>query len=115
AFTPLGDGGAVEFGRVRLTALETPGHTAESISIIVYDLDRSASCPHPGPTPESISILVYDLARSASEPHAVLTGDTLFVGDVGRPDLRAALGWSADELGGKLYDSLWTKVRGGGG
>ncbi|HXN97539.1 MAG TPA: MBL fold metallo-hydrolase [Candidatus Acidoferrales bacterium] len=86
-FTPLRDGDAVEFGKVRLEALETPGHT-----------------------PESISILVYDLASSASEPHAVLTGDTLFIGDVGRPDLRAALGWSASDLGGLLYDSLQSKL-----
>jgi len=86
-FTPLHDGDVVEFGRVRLSALETPGHTAESISILVYDLDRSST-----------------------EPHAVLTGDTLFVGDVGRPDLRVALGWSASDLGGMLYDSLQTKL-----
>lgn len=86
-FTPLKDGDLVEFGRVRLKALETPGHTAESISL-----------------------LVYDLAVSATEPHAVLTGDTLFVGDVGRPDLRVALGWSAAELGGMLYESLRTKL-----
>jgi glyoxylase-like metal-dependent hydrolase (beta-lactamase superfamily II)/rhodanese-related sulfurtransferase len=86
-FTPLGDGSVIEFGRVRLKALETPGHT-----------------------PESISILVYDLDRSESEPHAVLTGDTLFVGDVGRPDLRAALGWSASDLGALLFDSLQSKL-----
>jgi hydroxyacylglutathione hydrolase len=41
AFTPLHDGDVVEFGRVRLTALETPGHTAESISMLVFDLDTS--------------------------------------------------------------------------
>ena len=58
----------------------------------------------------SISIVVYDLDRSATEPHAVLTGDTLFVGDVGRPDLRAALGWSANDLGGLLYESLRNKL-----
>jgi hydroxyacylglutathione hydrolase len=86
-FTPLGEGSVIEFGRVRLQALETPGHT-----------------------PESISLLVYDLDKSASEPHAVLTGDTLFVGDVGRPDLRAALGWSATDLGGLLFDSLQSKL-----
>lgn len=86
-FTPLADGDRVEFGRVLLKALETPGHTAESISILVYDLDRSAT-----------------------QPHAVLTGDTLFVGDVGRPDLRVALGWSAADLGGLLYESLRTKL-----
>ncbi len=87
AFTPLKQGDRVEFGRVRLEALETPGHTAESISIVVYDL-----------------------ARSADEAHAVLTGDTLFIGDVGRPDLRVALGWSASDLGGLLYESLRTKL-----
>ena len=86
-FTPLADGDVVEFGRVRLQALATPGHT-----------------------PESISIAVYDLARSATEAYAVLTGDTLFIGDVGRPDLRVALGWSAADLGGLLYDSLRTKL-----
>jgi len=87
AFTPLADGDRIELGRVRLEALATPGHTAESISIAVYDLDRSAT-----------------------KPHAVLTGDTLFVGDVGRPDLRVALGWSASDLGGLLYESLRTKL-----
>ena len=86
-FTPLHDGDIVEFGRVRLKALETPGHTAESISIVVYDLDGSDT-----------------------EPHAVLTGDTLFIGDVGRPDLRVALGWSAADLGGLLYESLRSKL-----
>ena len=87
AFHALHDGASVEFGRVRMTALETPGHT-----------------------PESISLLVYDLAESASTPKAVLTGDTLFVGDVGRPDLRAALGWSATDLGAMLYASLRDKL-----
>lgn len=86
-FTPLHDGDTIEFGSVRLKTLETPGHTAESISILVFDLDRSAS-----------------------EPYAVLTGDTLFIGDVGRPDLRVALGWTAAELGGLLYESLRTKL-----
>lgn len=87
AFTPFRDGDVLEFGRVRLKMLETPGHT-----------------------PESISILVYDLDAVAAQPHAVLTGDTLFIGDVGRPDLRAALGWSAAQLGGMLFDSLHAKL-----
>lgn len=86
-FTSMADGETLDFGRVRLRVLETPGHT-----------------------PESISILVYDLTRDASQPHAVLTGDTLFVGDVGRPDLRAALGWSASELGHLLFESLRTRL-----
>jgi hydroxyacylglutathione hydrolase len=88
-FTPLRDGAILELGRVRLKVLETPGHT-----------------------PESISIVVYDLNSSDAQPYAVLTGDTLFIGDVGRPDLRAALGWSATQLGGMLFDSLHTKLLG---
>ncbi|HEV2304833.1 MAG TPA: MBL fold metallo-hydrolase [Candidatus Acidoferrales bacterium] len=86
-FMPLHDGSIVEFGRVRLKALETPGHT-----------------------PESVSLLVYDLVSSDARPCAVLTGDTLFIGDVGRPDLRVALGWSATDLGGLLYESLHNKL-----
>jgi glyoxylase-like metal-dependent hydrolase (beta-lactamase superfamily II) len=89
AFTPMRDCDILEFGRVRLKILETPGHT-----------------------PESISILVYDLNKSDTQPHAALTGDTLFIGDVGRPDLRAALGWSATDLGGMLFDSLHMKLLG---
>jgi len=85
-FTPMRDGDALEMGDVRLKVLETPGHTPESISILVYDLKRS------------------------EQPEAVLTGDTLFVGDVGRPDLRASLGWSPQELGSMLYDSLHQKL-----
>jgi len=86
-FTPLADGAILEFGQVRLKVLETPGHT-----------------------PESISIVVYDLTASGTRPYAVLSGDTLFIGDVGRPDLRAALGWSAADLGGLLFDSLRSKL-----
>jgi hydroxyacylglutathione hydrolase len=86
-FKAFRDGDELEFGHVRLKVLETPGHT-----------------------PESISIVVYDLNTSADHPHAVLTGDTLFIGDVGRPDLRAALGWSSEQLGGMLFDSLHAKL-----
>ena len=86
-FEPMADGDHVQLGRVRLEVLETPGHS-----------------------PESISILVFDPAYSDRDPKAVLTGDTLFIGDVGRPDLRAALGWSADELASMLYDSVHGKL-----
>ena len=82
-FTPVKEGDVVEFGDVRLTILETPGHT-----------------------PEGISILAYDLKVSESLPHAVLTGDTLFIGDVGRPDLLASIGVTADELAEMLYHSI---------
>src|SRR5205085_5000568 len=48
--------------------------------------------------------------NDAEKPYAVLTGDTLFIGDVGRPDLRASLGWSAEDLASLLYDSLNEKL-----
>lgn len=86
-FTPLKEGDVVEFGNVRLKALETPGHT-----------------------PEGISILVYDLKADDHKPYAVLTGDTLFIGDVGRPDLLASIGVTAEELSEMLYDSLTNKL-----
>lgn len=86
-FTGLAEGDAVEIGNVRIQAMETPGHT-----------------------PEGISLLVYDLEKSAEQPHAVLTGDTLFIGDVGRPDLLASIGVTADELAEMLYDSIHNKL-----
>ena len=85
-FSAMADGDAVALGAVRLTVLETPGHSPESISILVSDPDQDV------------------------DPFAVLTGDTLFIGDVGRPDLRGALGWSAEELASMLYDSLHGKL-----
>ncbi|HYK88355.1 MAG TPA: rhodanese-like domain-containing protein [Acidobacteriota bacterium] len=84
--TPVHEGDQVHMGDVDLRFLETPGHT-----------------------PESISILVFDLAKSLQEPEAVLTGDTLFIGDVGRPDLLGAR-MTAAELAGLLYRSLHTKL-----
>lgn len=86
-FRGLGDGDAIQLGDVRLEALETPGHT-----------------------PEGLSILVFDLENDADKPYAVLTGDTLFLGDVGRPDLLASIGVTADELAHMLYDSLHNKL-----
>ena len=83
----MADGDRIEFGDVRLEILETPGHT-----------------------PEGISILVYNLAASDSDPLAVLTGDTLFIGDVGRPDLLASVGVTADELADMLYESITQKI-----
>jgi len=90
-FKPVGDGTVISLGDVRIEVLETPGHTVESISLVVYEAGSG------GP----------DKARP---PAAVLTGDTLFVGDVGRPDLRASLGWAATELGALLHDSLHDRL-----
>jgi len=87
AFEPMRDGESLTIGDVRLSFLETPGHT-----------------------PEGVSIVVYDLAKDARNPHAVLTGDTLFIGDVGRPDLMASAGVTAAELAGAMYDSLHGKL-----
>ncbi len=86
-FVGMKNGDTLDFPGLRLEVLETPGHTIESISI-----------------------LVYDKQRDAAQPCAVLTGDTLFIGDVGRPDLRASLGWTAADLGSHLYDSVHDKL-----
>ncbi len=63
----------------------------------------------PGHTPESLSIVVYEHADDET-PYGVLTGDTLFIGDVGRPDLLASIGFTRDELADMLYDSLHQKL-----
>ena len=82
-FHPLHHGYEMEFGSTRLTILETPGHT-----------------------PESISILVYDLKDDSGQPKAILTGDMLFVGEVGHPDVLASFGVKYETLASQLYDSL---------
>src|ERR1017187_368988 len=87
AFVAMKEADTLEFPGIRLKVLETPGHTIESISILVFDLEKAPA-----------------------QPYAVLTGDTLFIGDVGRPALRASLGWSPNALGPHLSDSLPTKA-----
>lgn len=77
------DNEVLQLGDTHLKILETPGHT-----------------------PEGISVLVYDAGQGESQPHAVLTGDTLFIGDVGRPDLLASIGVTADQLAEMLFYSL---------
>lgn len=79
-FAPLDDGSAVSLGNVVITALHTPGHTPESVALLVTDRTRS------------------------KEPWMVLTGDTLFVGDVGRPDV------GGHDAASALYDSLYGKL-----
>jgi glyoxylase-like metal-dependent hydrolase (beta-lactamase superfamily II)/rhodanese-related sulfurtransferase len=87
AFSPLEDGARLEFGSLGIGVLETPGHT-----------------------PEGVCLVVYDLAADRRKPKAVLTGDTLFIGDVGRPDLMASVGFKAADLAGMLYESLHAKL-----
>jgi hydroxyacylglutathione hydrolase len=82
----LRDGERISLGEVTLEVRSTPGHTPESISVVVYE-------------------------KATDEvPYGVLTGDTLFIGDVGRPDLLGSIGVTADELARKLYDSLHGKL-----
>jgi hydroxyacylglutathione hydrolase len=81
---PVRDGDQLTFGQCQVKFLETPGHTIESISIVVTDLEKS------------------------QQPMAVLTGDTLFIGDVGRPDLSGDM--TPQQLAGLLYDSLHDKL-----
>jgi len=80
------DGDEIRIGKVVLRVLETPGHTPESISVLVIEPEVSP------------------------EPRMVLTGDTLFVGDVGRPDLVGAQGHSPEAMAGLLYESLHEKL-----
>jgi glyoxylase-like metal-dependent hydrolase (beta-lactamase superfamily II)/rhodanese-related sulfurtransferase len=80
------DGEDLKLGRVTLRFLDTPGHTPESISILVIDNDVSP------------------------QPQKVLTGDALFIGDVGRPDLAGGRGYTAEQMAATLYDSLHTKL-----
>ncbi|MFJ5234179.1 rhodanese-like domain-containing protein [Kitasatospora sp. NPDC088391] len=82
----LVDGERISLGEVELEIMETPGHT-----------------------PESISVLVRERAQDAV-PYGVLTGDALFIGDVGRPDLLASVGVTADGLGRMLHDSVQRKL-----
>ena len=78
----LSDGQQIDLGEVRLEIRHTPGHTPESISIVVW-------------------------AHLGDEaPWAVLIGDALFIGDVGRPDLLTSIGWTAEDLARKLFRSL---------
>jgi glyoxylase-like metal-dependent hydrolase (beta-lactamase superfamily II)/rhodanese-related sulfurtransferase len=83
---PLRDGQRISLGEVTLDILATPGHTPESICVVVYE--------HP----------------DDEVPYGVLTGDTLFVGDVGRPDLLAGTGLSSETLARTLYGSLHDKL-----
>lgn len=79
------EGDELALGKVTLSILETPGHTPESICILITD-------------------------EGQKEPSKVLTGDTLFIGDVGRPDLAGKKGFSSEQMASLLYDSLHDKL-----
>ncbi|MFF9011858.1 rhodanese-like domain-containing protein [Streptomyces sp. NPDC014870] len=88
AIRKLADGETISLGGTTLEIMETPGHTPESISVLVYENGGD------------------------QVPYGVLTGDALFIGDVGRPDLLASVGVTADELGAMLHDSVQRKLMG---
>jgi hydroxyacylglutathione hydrolase len=79
------DGEVLNVGKVTITVLHTPGHTMESTTYLLKDEN--------------------------GKPHAIFTGDTLFIGDVGRPDLAQKMGsLTQEDLAGFLYDSLHNKI-----
>jgi rhodanese-related sulfurtransferase len=80
------DNDELKIGKVTLRVLETPGHTPESISLLVIDMEIP------------------------SQPQKVLTGDTLFIGDVGRPDLAGTSGYTSEQMAAMLYESLHGKL-----
>jgi glyoxylase-like metal-dependent hydrolase (beta-lactamase superfamily II) len=90
-FMPVEDGERYSLGDVQLEFRHTPGHTPESMSIVVYE--------HAG-----------DASPDSWAPYGVLTGDTLFIGDVGRPDLLGSIGFTKEDLADMLYDSLHNKL-----
>jgi hydroxyacylglutathione hydrolase len=82
----VSDGDEIKIGKVVLRILETPGHTPESVSVLVID------------------------PQVSEQPQKVLTGDTLFVGDVGRPDLAGGQGYTPQMMAEMMYDSLHEKL-----
>lgn len=80
------DGDEIRIGKTILRMMETPGHTPESVSVLVIDSEVS------------------------DQPRKVLTGDTLFIGDVGRPDLAGGKGYTPQMMAGMMYDSLHNKL-----
>ncbi len=82
------DGDELNVGKIKLRFLETPGHTPEGITIVAENTSDS------------------------DEPLKMFTGDTLFIGDVGRPDLIGSIGFTAEQMGSMLYDSLHNSILG---
>lgn len=80
------DGDELNVGAIELTFMETPGHTPEGITILAKNTE------------------------SLDDPTKMFTGDTLFIGDVGRPDLIGSKGFTAEQMGSMLYDSIHNKI-----
>ncbi|MEP7074757.1 MAG: rhodanese-like domain-containing protein [Acidobacteriota bacterium] len=95
------DGDEVTIGSINLRFLETPGHTPEGISVIAEEATSQAAFADEG---------VRGPGESVHAPLKLFTGDTLFIGDVGRPDLIGSKGFTAEQMGEMLYDSLRDKI-----
>jgi len=89
------DGDELFVGDLKLRFMETPGHTPEGITIVAEELSVAAG---------------GDADKSVRAPLKMFTGDTLFIGDVGRPDLVGSKGFTAEQMGEMLYDSLHEKI-----
>ena len=89
---PVKDGDELAVGRVKLRIIETPGHTPESICVLVTGTEEK------------------EAGGNAVVPQRVLTGDTLFIGDVGRPDLAGGKGYTPQMMAAMMYDSLHQKL-----
>ena len=85
--TPVFDKQEISFGKAKIVFWETPGHT-----------------------PGDITLLLFDTSISGDSPVAIFSGDTIFNGDVGRPDLLASFGFTQEELASQLYDSIYNKI-----
>ena len=86
------DGDELAIGRVKLGIMETPGHTPESICVLVTETEAAGE------------------GARAPSPIKVLTGDTLFIGDIGRPDLAGGKGYTAQMMAGMMFDTLHHKL-----
>ncbi len=85
------EGDELAIGRMKLRIMETPGHTPESICLLATEAEDKA-------------------ANDARAPAKLLTGDTLFIGDVGRPDLAGGRGYTSQDMAAMMYDSLHNKI-----
>jgi glyoxylase-like metal-dependent hydrolase (beta-lactamase superfamily II)/rhodanese-related sulfurtransferase len=105
----VSDGDVLNIGSVELSFLETPGHTPEGITIIAEE--RNADTPVRMSAKHERSLAASgDADKSVRVPLKIFTGDTLFIGDVGRPDLVGSVGFTSEQMAAMLYDSLHEKI-----
>ena len=114
------EGDELKIGKVVLRIMETPGHTPESISVLITDMEQSDYTQELAESDEAgegargpSSSLAHNSGPSGTPsraPQKILTGDCLFVGDVGRPDLAGGKGYTPQMMAGMMYDTLHQKM-----